>query len=96
MSFTCLAFASNNLVIDQVLFPNEAVVTLLARIIGILGPIDMEMLQNGQETNKYFTDDHELYCLNEVSSHISKRNFTISFLALFIKNSLRPPLNVTS
>lgn len=67
--FQRLAFASNNLVINQVLFPNEGVVTLLARIIGILGPIDAEMLQNGQETNKYFTDDHELYSLNEVSSH---------------------------
>lgn len=57
------------------LFPNEAVVTLLARIIGILGPIDMEMLQNGQETNKYFTDDYDLYYLNEVSLHISQINF---------------------
>ncbi|KAG6418451.1 hypothetical protein SASPL_120655 [Salvia splendens] len=54
----------------EVLFPNEAVVTLLARIIGILGPIDMEMLQNGQETNKYFTDDHELYCLNEETNEL--------------------------
>lgn len=65
----CLAFILNTLVINQVLFPNEAVVTLLARMIGIIGPIDMEMLQNGQETNKYFTDDYDLYYLNEVGSH---------------------------
>ncbi|XP_041992596.1 dual specificity tyrosine-phosphorylation-regulated kinase 4-like isoform X2 [Salvia splendens] len=54
----------------EVLFPNEGVVTLLARIIGILGPIDVEMLQNGQETNKYFTDDHELYSLNEETNEL--------------------------
>ncbi|XP_057788874.1 uncharacterized protein LOC131005803 isoform X2 [Salvia miltiorrhiza] len=54
----------------EVLFPNEAVVMLLARMIGLLGPIDVEMLQNGQETSKYFTDDHDLYCFNEETNEL--------------------------
>ncbi|KAK6121887.1 hypothetical protein DH2020_044371 [Rehmannia glutinosa] len=53
------------LVIRQVLFPNEAVVMLLARMIAMLGPIDMEMMQKGQETHKYFTKEYDLYCINE-------------------------------
>lgn len=48
------------------LFPNEAVVMLLARVIGMLGPIDKDMLERGQETHKYFTKDYDLYHINEV------------------------------
>ncbi|KAI3778025.1 hypothetical protein L2E82_06988 [Cichorium intybus] len=49
----------------DVLFPNDALVILLARVIGMLGPIDIEMLENGQETHKYFTEDFDLYQINE-------------------------------
>ncbi|XP_024991707.1 dual specificity tyrosine-phosphorylation-regulated kinase 4-like [Cynara cardunculus var. scolymus] len=49
----------------DVLFPNDAVVILLARVIGMLGPIDTEMLESGQETDKYFTKDFDLYHINE-------------------------------
>ncbi|XP_047270769.1 uncharacterized protein LOC107873343 isoform X4 [Capsicum annuum] len=49
----------------EVLFPNEAVVMLLARLIGMLGPIDTDMLERGQETYKYFTKDYDLYYINE-------------------------------
>ncbi|GER54670.1 kinase family protein [Striga asiatica] len=48
----------------EVLFPNEAIVMILARMIGVLGPIDMEMLQQGQETHKYFTKEYDLYYIN--------------------------------
>lgn len=48
------------------LFPNDSVSMMLARIIGIVGPIDMEMLVLGQETSKYFTDDYDLFHKNEV------------------------------
>ena len=48
------------------LFPNDAVVMILARMIGMLGPIDPEMLETGQETHKYFTEEYDLYHLNEV------------------------------
>lgn len=48
------------------LFPNEAVVLLLARMIAMLGPIDTEMLQGGQETHKYFTKEYDLYYIDEV------------------------------
>jgi hypothetical protein len=41
---------------------------VLARMIGIIGPIDMEMLALGQETHKYFTDDYDLFTKNEVLS----------------------------
>lgn len=50
------------------LFPNEAVVMLLARVIGMLGPIDKDMLERGQETHKYFTKDYDLYHINEDTS----------------------------
>ncbi|XP_059302118.1 uncharacterized protein LOC132054059 isoform X1 [Lycium ferocissimum] len=52
----------------EVLFPNEAVVMLLARVIGMLGPIDLDMLERGQETHKYFTKDYDLYHINEDTS----------------------------
>ena len=45
----------------NVLFQNDSLATLLARIIGILGPIDLEMLVKGQDTHKYFTKNHVLY-----------------------------------
>jgi hypothetical protein len=51
---------------SQVLFPNESVPIILARMIGTIGPIDMEMLALGQETQKYFTDDYDLFHKNEV------------------------------
>ena len=51
---------------SQVLFPNESVATILARIIGIIGPIDSKMLALGQETQKYFTEEYDLFHKNEV------------------------------
>ncbi|KAL9230200.1 hypothetical protein vseg_005585 [Gypsophila vaccaria] len=49
----------------EVLFPNDAVVMLLARVIGLIGPIDLEMLLRGQETQKYFTKEYDLFHINE-------------------------------
>ncbi|KAL6980713.1 hypothetical protein U1Q18_022349 [Sarracenia purpurea var. burkii] len=54
----------------EVLFPNDALVILLARMIGMLGPIDMEMLEKGQETHKYFTEEYDLYLVNEETSQL--------------------------
>lgn len=48
------------------LFPNDSIVMILARMIGMLGPIDLEMLEQGQETDKYFTKEYDLYHINEV------------------------------
>lgn len=48
---------------------------MLAQMIGIISPIDMEMLELGQETQKYFTDDYDLFTKNEV------KNLLSSFLA---------------
>jgi len=39
---------------------------ILTRMIGMLGPLDPEMLETGQETHKYFTEEYDLYHLNEV------------------------------
>lgn len=61
----------------QVLFPNDAVVMILARIIGMLGPIDLEMLMQGQEIYKYFTKEYDLYYINEVC-------FANIFISLFV------------
>ncbi|XP_038885604.1 dual specificity tyrosine-phosphorylation-regulated kinase 4 isoform X3 [Benincasa hispida] len=49
----------------EVLFPNDAVVMILARMIGLFGPIDLEMLLKGQETHKYFTKEYDLFYMNE-------------------------------
>ncbi|KAJ0764460.1 putative protein kinase CMGC-DYRK-PRP4 family [Helianthus annuus] len=54
----------------DVLFPNDELVILLARVIGMLGPIDIEMLENGQETDKYFTKDFDLYHINEETDQL--------------------------
>ncbi|TYI08271.1 hypothetical protein ES332_A10G288100v1 [Gossypium tomentosum] len=54
----------------DVLFPNDAVVMILARMVGMLGPIDMEMLENGQETYKYFTKEYDLYHINEETDQL--------------------------
>ncbi|GAB2211021.1 hypothetical protein Droror1_Dr00016312 [Drosera rotundifolia] len=53
----------------EVLFPNDAVVLLLARMIGMLGPIDMEMLE-GKETHKYFTKEYDLYYIHEDTDQV--------------------------
>ncbi|KAJ9160339.1 hypothetical protein P3X46_025750 [Hevea brasiliensis] len=54
----------------EVLFPNDAVVMILALMIGMLGPIDLEMLVRGQETHKYFTKEYDLYYVNEETNQI--------------------------
>ncbi|XP_011046937.1 PREDICTED: dual specificity tyrosine-phosphorylation-regulated kinase 2-like isoform X1 [Populus euphratica] len=54
----------------EVLFPNDAVVMILTRMIGMLGPIDPEMLETGQDTHKYFTEEYDLYHLNEETNQV--------------------------
>ncbi|XP_074592793.1 uncharacterized protein LOC141848641 isoform X2 [Curcuma longa] len=49
----------------NVLFQNDSPATLLARIIGIISPIDQEMLAKGHDTYKYFTKNHMLYERNQ-------------------------------
>ncbi|CAA0834401.1 Protein kinase superfamily protein [Striga hermonthica] len=54
----------------EVLFPNEPVGMLLARMIGMLGPIDTNMLRNGRDTHKYFTEEYDLYQINEDTKQV--------------------------
>lgn len=54
----------------NVLFQNESSATLLARIIGIVGPIDTEMLDMGHNTLKYFTKDYMLYEQNQDTNRL--------------------------
>ncbi|KAG9453410.1 hypothetical protein H6P81_006314 [Aristolochia fimbriata] len=54
----------------EVLFPNDTLVMLLSRMIGMLGPIDMDMLVRGQETHKYFTGNFDLYHRNEENGEL--------------------------
>ncbi|KAL2461874.1 Protein kinase superfamily protein [Abeliophyllum distichum] len=49
----------------NVLFQNDSPATLLARVIGIIGPVDQEMLAKGRDTYKYFTKNHMLYERNQ-------------------------------
>uniref|UniRef100_A0A2N9GLA1 Protein kinase domain-containing protein n=1 Tax=Fagus sylvatica TaxID=28930 RepID=A0A2N9GLA1_FAGSY len=54
----------------EVLFPNDSIEMILARMIGMFGPIDLEMLEQGQETDKYFTKEYDLYHINEETSQL--------------------------
>ncbi|CAK8538313.1 unnamed protein product [Lathyrus sativus] len=54
----------------EVLFPNDAVVMILARMVGMFGPFDMEMLVKGQETHKYFTKEYDIYFVNEETDQL--------------------------
>eukprot|EP01116_Phalansterium_solitarium_P010489 TRINITY_DN2530_c0_g1_i1.p1 TRINITY_DN2530_c0_g1~~TRINITY_DN2530_c0_g1_i1.p1 ORF type:complete len:616 (-),score=146.60 TRINITY_DN2530_c0_g1_i1:54-1901(-) len=45
----------------KVLFLNESIPTLLARIIGMFGPFDSELLKKARYASKYFDDSGELY-----------------------------------
>ncbi|KAL1356987.1 hypothetical protein HN51_008993 [Arachis hypogaea] len=54
----------------NVLFQNDSPATLLARVIGIIGPIDQSMLAKGRDTYKYFTKNHMLYERNQESNKL--------------------------
>ncbi|GMH16096.1 hypothetical protein Nepgr_017937 [Nepenthes gracilis] len=54
----------------NVLFQNDSTATLLARVIGIIGPIDQEMLAKGRDTYKYFTKNHMLYERNQETNRL--------------------------
>ncbi|XP_043687035.1 uncharacterized protein LOC122638234 [Telopea speciosissima] len=54
----------------EVLFPNDALVIILARMIGMLGPIDIEMLLRAQDTDKYFTKEYDLFHVNEETNQV--------------------------
>ncbi|KAK7291329.1 hypothetical protein RIF29_06381 [Crotalaria pallida] len=54
----------------NVLFQNDSPATLLARVIGIIGPVDQSMLAKGRDTYKYFTKNHMLYERNPESNRL--------------------------
>ncbi|XP_008798122.2 serine/threonine-protein kinase ppk5-like [Phoenix dactylifera] len=54
----------------NVLFQNDSPATLLARVLGIIGPIDQEMLAKGRDTYKYFTKNHMLYEKNQETNRL--------------------------
>ncbi|XP_050216477.1 uncharacterized protein LOC126667532 [Mercurialis annua] len=54
----------------NVLFQNDSPATLLARVIGIIGPIDQIMLAKGRDTYKYFTKNHMLYERNQETNRL--------------------------
>ncbi|RID63405.1 hypothetical protein BRARA_E02416 [Brassica rapa] len=54
----------------NVLFQNDSPATLLARVIGIIGSIDQQMLAKGPDTCKYFTKNHLLYERNQESNNL--------------------------
>ncbi|KAL1202701.1 putative dual specificity protein kinase YAK1 [Cardamine amara subsp. amara] len=54
----------------NVLFQNDSPATLLARVIGIIGSIDQQMLAKGRDTCKYFTKNHLLYERNQESNNL--------------------------
>ncbi|CAN1266698.1 Probable serine/threonine-protein kinase dyrk2 [Linum perenne] len=54
----------------NVLFQNDSPATLLARVIGIIGAIEQEMLAKGRDTYKYFTKNHMLYERNQETNRL--------------------------
>ncbi|KAK8495916.1 hypothetical protein V6N13_026905 [Hibiscus sabdariffa] len=54
----------------NVLFQNDSAATLLARVIGIIGSIDQEMLAKGRDTYKYFSKNHMLYERNQETNRL--------------------------
>ncbi|XP_031101520.1 uncharacterized protein LOC116005404 [Ipomoea triloba] len=54
----------------NVLFQNDSPATLLARVVGIISPINQEMLAKGKDTYKYFTKNHMLYERNQESNRL--------------------------
>ncbi|XP_076920770.1 uncharacterized protein LOC143581987 isoform X2 [Bidens hawaiensis] len=54
----------------NVLFQNDSPATLLARVIGIISPIDQDMLAKGRDTLKYFTKNHVLYERNQDTNRL--------------------------
>ncbi|XAR53152.1 Dual-specificity kinase [Bertholletia excelsa] len=54
----------------NVLFQNDSPATLLARVIGIIGLIDQDMLAKGRDTYKYFTKNHMLYERNQDTNRL--------------------------
>ncbi|XP_054786182.1 uncharacterized protein LOC129292627 [Prosopis cineraria] len=54
----------------NVLFQNDSPATLLARVIGIIGPIDQNILAKGRDTSKYFTKNHMLYERNQETNRL--------------------------
>ncbi|XP_072971616.1 uncharacterized protein [Typha angustifolia] len=54
----------------NVLFQNDSPATLLARVIGIIGPIEQGMLAKGRDTYKYFTKNHMLYERNQETNRL--------------------------
>ncbi|KAI7986987.1 Dual specificity tyrosine-phosphorylation-regulated kinase 4 [Camellia lanceoleosa] len=54
----------------NVLFQNDSPATLLARVIGIISPIDQDMLAKGRDTYKYFTKNHMLYERNQDTNRL--------------------------
>ncbi|CAI5513199.1 unnamed protein product [Closterium sp. Naga37s-1] len=45
----------------QVLFQNDSLATLLARVVGIIGPMDPTLLRRAKDAHKYFTRHRVLY-----------------------------------
>ncbi|XP_018457313.1 uncharacterized protein LOC108828204 isoform X2 [Raphanus sativus] len=54
----------------NVLFQNDSPASLLARVMGIIGSIDHEMLRKGRDSHKYFTKNRMLYERNQESSRL--------------------------
>lgn len=70
------------------LFPNDSIVMILARMIGMLGPIDLEMLEQGQETDKYFTQEYDLYHINEVCFSCFPPQYVKSVYIFYLNKTL--------
>ncbi|EOA33196.1 hypothetical protein CARUB_v10019686mg [Capsella rubella] len=54
----------------NVLFQNDSPASLLARVMGIVGSIDNEMLTKGRDSYKYFTKNRMLYERNQESNRL--------------------------
>eukprot|EP01128_Nolandella_sp_AFSM9_P004536 TRINITY_DN2048_c0_g1_i1.p1 TRINITY_DN2048_c0_g1~~TRINITY_DN2048_c0_g1_i1.p1 ORF type:complete len:896 (-),score=188.53 TRINITY_DN2048_c0_g1_i1:165-2720(-) len=49
----------------KVLFQNDSVATLLARVHGTIGPVPSALIKRGRYAHKYYTDDYRLFEANK-------------------------------
>jgi len=61
-----------------VLFQNDSVPTLLARVLGVIGDVPMSMMTRGRFVPQYFTQDGQLY--QEVSEQCAERGRKLNLL----------------
>ncbi|CAG9316783.1 unnamed protein product [Blepharisma stoltei] len=77
-----------------VLFQNDSVQGLLARVLGIIGPLPEENYKTGRHTDKFFTKDRLLYIETEEEKKVDNKHLSEEMIELIKKH--RKPKKVVN